>query len=307
MKHVKAFALLTAFLLVLTLSACKSDGDAVTTIPSSETEETWYLPDEATSSLLQPEESTAEEITSAEITTVPATELVTEEVTAAVIETTTEQIIEVTTAPSEDVSSWNTAKAVAFYIDAAEKTGASVNSEQVMKLADISVNNGQLRGVFNYVTPLLSSFISGKATVTSGITGEYKRLCENDIKAYNVYEAGNGTVIEFTLNNQTDNAASMSEDGSVGHGISVVGDLMSVMGQLREAGLPLDISEEKTVLTYTEPEIKVLIDKNGEIVNGTWSYTVEVSLSDYRFAGAKVDSTKVVLENTITVNGGFGA
>ena len=77
------------------------------------------------------------------------------------------------------------------------------------------------------------------------------------------------------------------------------------MGKLKEFGLPIEISLDKAVLSYSEPHIRVLVDENGKIINGTWEYTVEISLSDYTFAGAKVDSTVVVLENTITVNGGF--
>ena len=75
--------------------------------------------------------------------------------------------------------------------------------------------------------------------------------------------------------------------------------------QLKEKGLPIDISLENTVLTYTNPVIKVLIDDNSNIVKGTWSCTVEISLSDYKFAGSAVDSTVVVLNNKIVVNGGF--
>ena len=85
----------------------------------------------------------------------------------------------------------------------------------------------------------------------------------------------------------------------------VVGDLLSIMRQLKEKGLPIDISVENTVVTYSEPVIKAVVDSDGKIVNGTWSCTVEVNLSDYKFAGSKVDSTVVVLDNTITVNGGF--
>ena len=62
-----------------------------------------------------------------------------------------------------------------------------------------------------------------------------------------------------------------------------------------------------TVIKYTNPVIKAVISDDGRILNGTWSCTVEISLSDYKFAGSPVDSTMVVLDNKITVNGGFSA
>ncbi len=210
-----------------------------------------------------------------------------------------------TQSAAETAASWNAEQIVAFYKGAAEKTGKTVQSSQTVGLQDISVNNGALSGVFSYITPILSSFLSSSVTETDGITGEFSLLTADDVKSAKAYECTAGTAVEITLKSQTDNADSDRTDGSVAHGISVVGDLPLIMGQLKEKGLPIDISTENTVLTYTEPVIKAVIGKDGSIVNGTWSCTVEISLSDYKFAGAKVDSTVVVLDNKITVDGGF--
>ena len=87
--------------------------------------------------------------------------------------------------------------------------------------------------------------------------------------------------------------------------VYVVGDLLSIMSQLKDKGLPIEISVDKTVITYSEPVIKVLIGSDGKIAKGTWSCNVEISLSDYKFAGSTVDSTRVVLNNKITAGGGF--
>ena len=77
------------------------------------------------------------------------------------------------------------------------------------------------------------------------------------------------------------------------------------MGQLKDRGLPIDIDLENTEIIYTNPRVSVLIGEDGNIINGTWSCTVEISLSDYKFAGSTVDSTKVILNNKITAGGGF--
>lgn len=313
----KLVSLVTVFAVLFALSSCKGT-------PVEETTDAFAQVETTTAEDIQTQETTAEAATEAQTTTeiqttAPVTETttVTQETTAT--ETTT-QVIETTEAPTqappvtdvqtteavtEDVSSWDTGKVVEFYKNAAQKTGTSVKSQQTVELKDISVNNGQLGGMFSFVTPILSSFLSSSVTETDGITGDFVLLTAADVSSARAYEAQNGTAVEITLNSQTDSAASSTRDGSVAHGISVVGDLPSIMSQLKEKGLPIDISVENTVLTYTNPVIKVLIDDNGKIVKGTWSCTVEISLSDYKFAGSAVDSTVVVLNNKIVVNGGF--
>lgn len=313
----KLVSLMTVFAVLFVLSSCK---DTVV----DETTDAFAQVETTTAEDIQTQETTTEAATEAQTTTeiqttAPVTETttVTQETTAT--ETTT-QVIETTEAPTqappvtevqtteavtEDVSSWDVQKVVEFYKNAAQRTGTSAKSQQTVELKDISVNNGQLGGMFSFVTPILSSFLSSSVTETDGITGDFSLLTAADVSSAKAYEAENGTAVEITLNSQTDSAASQTRDGSVAHGISVVGDLPSIMSQLKEKGLPIDISLENTVLTYTNPVIKVLIDDNSNIVKGTWSCTVEISLSDYKFAGSAVDSTVVVLNNKIVVNGGF--
>lgn len=315
-------SLLTAFSLLFILSSCKETSVEEATDAFAEVETT-------TAGDIQSQETTTEAETEAQTTTeiqttVPVTETTTvasEQTTAettvpettTVIAETTEAAtqpepateVQTTEATTESVSSWSAARVVEFYKNAAQQTGTSVKSQQTVELKDISVNNGQLGGMFSFVTPILSSFLSSSVTETDGITGDFALLSEADVSSAKVYEAENGTAVEITLNSQTDKASDEKREGSVAHGISVVGDLPSIMAQLKEKGLPIDISVENTVLTYTNPVIKVLIDDNGNIVKGTWSCTVEISLSDYKFAGSAVDSTVVVLNNKIVVNGGF--
>ncbi len=216
-----------------------------------------------------------------------------------------EDVTEPTIAVTEDVSLWDKEKIVEFYKAAADKTGTAVKSEQTVGLQDISVNNGQLGGVFSFVTPILNSFFSSSKTVTDGITGEYAKLTSEDVSQARAYTCSSGTAIEITLNGQTDKGSGGAGDGSVSHGIYVVGDLLSVMSQLKDKGLPIDISLENTVINYSDAVIKAVIDADGKIINGSWTCTVEISLFDYKFAGSTVDSTVVVLDNKITVNGGF--
>ncbi len=308
MKKTASFIL--AFVFLFILSSCNDKKDVTST---TETDETQYYQatesviTEAQTETISAEASLTEATVAYEATTAYEVQM-TEAVTQAVY--TTEALITeaaVTDAVSSDASSWDKEKIVEVYKTAAEKTGTSVKSEQTVGLQDISVNNGQLGGVFSFVTPILSSFLSSSTTVTDGITGEYQLLTSSDVASARAYEGSKGTVIEMTLNTQTNSGDTDTSEGSVAHGIYVVGDLLSVMSQLKDKGLPLDISLENTVITYSEPEIRVLIDSEGKIVNGTWSCVVEISLSNYKFAGSTVDSTVVVLNNKITAGGGFSA
>ena len=231
----------------------------------------------------------SENITEAPATEVPVTEAPTTESAAA------------------DASLWDANKIIELYRNAAASTGSEVKSVQSIGLSDISVNNGQLGGVFSFVTPILSSFLSQSTTETDGITGNFTRLSAEDASSARGYNVSGGVAVEITLKEQSGNAGADISDTHVAHGISVVEDLPSIMSQLNEKGLPIDISMENTVITYKNPVIKAVISEEGKIINGTWSCTVEISLSDYKFAGSKVDSTKVVLENIITVNGGFSS
>ncbi len=311
----KPFFLLTVLSILLILSSCKDEfvtetTDAFvqfeTTTQSSQTQESVTNSETATEvqttevqSTAAPETTTAESITVTETTTQEV------DTTVPVTEVPPATEVQITEAATENAASWDVGKVVEFYKNAAEKTGTEVKSQQTVALKDISVNNGQLSGMFSFVTPILSSFLSSNVTETDGITGDFSLLGTADVSSAKAYETADGTVVEITLNEQTDSAASSTKDGSVSHGITVVGDLPSIMSQLREKGLPIDISVENTVMTYTNPVIKVLVDKDGKIVKGTWSCTVEISLSDYKFAGAAVDSTSVVLNNKIIVNGGL--
>lgn len=310
MKILKLISLTLVFTLIFFFVSCKEEGSVEETLGETLSD---VLPDyspeteipavsDTTSEVTTLNETTSQEETSEETTaieTTAATEI------PATEENTTVSERESTTSAEDDLS--DTEKSLSVYKAAAEKTGTTVKSEQVIALSDISVNNGQLSGMFKYVTPMLSRFLSGSSTVTDGITGEFSLLTKEDIASSEMYETEKGTVVEFTLNPQKNRAADNSSDGSVAHGISVVADLGGIMGKLKDFGLPIEINLEKAELSYSNPRIRVLIGKDGTIINGTWEYTVEISLSDYTFAGAKVDSTRVVLENTITVNEGFNA
>ena len=293
LRKIISFAVVTA--LLFTLSACrKNSAENTPEIPENNTSTTAA---NTTQAYNETPDTTAATTETTQTTQVQSTEIAT--TAAPVTETTTLAVV------TQDFSDWDTAKILEFYKNAAATTGSTVTSSQKVEIQDISVNNGQLGGMFSFVTPILSSFIASSTTETVGITGNFSALTTADISSANISANAENTVVEILLNPQTDNAASAGSDGSVARGISVVGDLGTVILQLKEKGLPLDIPVENAVITYTTPLIKAVVDKDGKIINGTWSCTVEISITNYKFAGSDVDSTKVILGNTFTVGGGF--
>lgn len=206
---------------------------------------------------------------------------------------------------SETPADWSTEQIVAAYKSAAMKSNKKAVSKQSIELKNISVNNGEYEGLFEFITPIMSKLLANNSKENNGITGGYNNLVASDVASAKAYAYGNNIAIEMIMKEQISGARDNALEGSVGHAITAVGDIGVVTKQLEDLGLPLEISEKDTKIYYTKPVVKVLINKNGEIVNGTWSYTVDINLNNYKAFGKKVDTTSVVMDNIITVNGGF--
>lgn len=212
-----------------------------------------------------------------------------------------------TSAPEvADPSVWTKSEIIDAYKNAAQKSNSTAKSEQTITFEKISVNNEELGGVFDFVKTIMTKLLANNSTETIGITGGYANLVESDVKSAKAYTVGNNTAIELVMNEQTDGAKSDKLSGTVGHAISTVGDISEVTAQLNDLGLPIKISDEHTSIHYTDPVVKVIIDPDGNIIKGTWSYTVEIRLEDYKVGKSNVENTSVVLNNVIKVNGGFG-
>ncbi len=212
---------------------------------------------------------------------------------------------DVTVNTLDDPAAWSKAQIVDVYKNAAKKSNASAKSEQSIVLKSISVNNGEHEGLFEFITPIMSKLLANNSKEKDGITGGYNNLIESDVAFAKAYKSGSNIAIEMVMNEQISGARDDALTGSVGHAITAVGDINVVTKQLKDLGLPLEFSEKDTKIYYTNPTVKVIVNGNGEIVNGTWSYTVDINLNNYKAFGKAVDTTSVVMENTVTVNGGF--
>lgn len=206
---------------------------------------------------------------------------------------------------SDDPAAWSVAQIVDAYKNAAKKSNAAVKSAQSIELKSISVNNGEYEGLFEFITPIMSKLLANNSKEKDGITGGYNNLVASDVALAKAYKIGNNIAIEMVMKEQISGAQDDALDGSVGHAITAVGDISVVTKQLKDLGLPLEISEKDTKIYYTNPVVKVLINSKGEIVSGTWRYTVDINLNNYKAFGKAVNTTSVVMDNIITVNGGF--
>lgn len=273
--------LIFTVLIIMSLTACRNDGKTDN-------------PQEALTS------SISEELTDAVLNNLQITESA-----STVINTELTKTTAATPLSTEASTAVTNAEIVDLYKKAAQKSNPTVKSEQKITLSDISINNGQFSSGMKFVKSIISVFLNNNSKETNGITGGYANLNEADVREAKIYKVGSNTAIEMVMHEQTDGANSNSLGGSVGHAISTVGDISVVTAQLNDLGLPIEISEKDTTIHYTKPTVKVLIDPNGKIIKGTWSYTVEIKLNNYKVGGTTVDNTSVIMDNLITVNGGF--
>ncbi len=243
--------------------------------------------------------------TTDEVTAIPQTTAV--EASETVAEQTSAQEFAQFSEPATDAESAEPTKAeiVEIYKKAAVKSNSSVKSKQDIYLKHISINNGQFEKVMDFVTPIMAKLLSNNSKEMNGITGGYTKMTEADMHSAKVYPSGNNTAIELVMKTQVGGARDDMYAGPVGHAIATVGDIGVVTDQLKDLGLPMEISDENTSIHYSNPTVKVIIDPNGNIVKGTWSYTVDIRLNNYKVFGKPVDSTSVIMDNIITVNGGF--
>lgn len=208
---------------------------------------------------------------------------------------------ETTSVLNDAPENWSTEKIVEEYKNAARKSNSTAKSTQSISLKNMSVNNGEYANVMDFVGGIMGKFLESNSTVKDGITGGFENLSTQDISSAKAYKQGDDTVIEMYMVEQTSGPKEDANSGSVGHAITAVGDIAVVVNDLSERGLPLELSEEGTKIYYTNPSVKVVVNGNGEIVSGTWFYTVEIKMDNFKAFGQNVSTASIIMDNTITV------
>ncbi len=213
---------------------------------------------------------------------------------------------------SDNPAEWSKAQIVDYYKKAAGKTHNSVTSYQKMTMRKDSLNAPGINGtLLNFAEGVMSTALSNNSMDIKGITGGHWDLKATDVKSAKAYKSGNNTIIEMTMVEQIDKGNGDMYSGTVGHAISVVGDIDSVIGQFSGLGMNAKIADKDCTLHYKNPVLKVKINGNGIVVNGTWSYVVYITLNnlEIKAMGLTVPVAKAtsIVDFVVTLSGGFKA
>lgn len=216
---------------------------------------------------------------------------------------------ETITAPA-DPSTWSKEQIIEYYKAAAGNSkNATSKKSMVMKEFVVNEGDGLLATFVEMVMPLFKSTLEENSTEFTGITGGYEKLVPTDVKTAKAYKSGNYTVVEMTMFEQVDGAHGSEKEGTVGHAISVVGDLSIVEEKLKIFFIDFDNADVK--IRYANPVLKVKINDKGVIEKGTWSYDVQVNIKNLYIKNLRLPIELTIKSGhgsvafNVTVGGGF--
>lgn len=277
-------SLLTAFALIMTLASCTKNeapaNDVSTTVNTDEF----------------PETDAVTEAISEDLSETPITE--------ADVSITEINVAEETTA-NNDPSQWTKEQIIDFYKTAAKKTHPKAKSTQVMVLEELIFNDGDgaLAFFVKILEPAIASVIKKNALEFEGITGGFENLTVDDAQNLKAYQSGEYTVIEMTMKPQTDPIHAVATEGSVGHAISVLGDISLVLAEFPQ--FDVDVENADIDIHYVNPTVKVKINKDGYIEKGTWKYTCDPEIRNLNISGIMIKKADAKIDYIITVGGGY--
>lgn len=275
----KMFAVLMSLVMLLSFASCKSEKETPETttenidITETQPADTPVIPDIST------ENSTDESVSTSDVS-----------------ETAT---------LSADPSQWSKEEIVEFYKKAADKSNPNAKSKQVMVLTEFIVNDGDgaLGFFLKILEPAIATVIEKNALEFDGITGGFANLVPSDAKSVKAYKSGNYTVVEMTMHNQTDGIHANEYEGTVGHAITVLGDIARVLAEFPQ--FKVDVENADIKVNYVNATLKVKINQNGIIEKGTWKYTCDPEIKHLDISGIMIDKADADIDYIITVGGGF--
>ena len=290
----KAIAILMSLLMLIALTSCKdnehSDAPESSSVSETQNAETPETTESTSYDDMQAVEAPEKAENSTEI-------LIDEPASSA-------DVSESTTAPS-DPSEWTKEEIVEFYKNAAEKSNKTAKSTQIMVLNELIINDGDgaLGFFIKILEPAIASVIEKNAFEFDGITGGFANLEASDAKNVKAYKSGKYTVIEMTMNNQTDGIYADAYAGSVGHAITVLGDVSKAVAEFPQ--FKVDFENADIKVNYVNATVRVRINSNGIIEKGTWKYTCDPEIRHLDISGIMIDKADAKIDYIITVGNGF--
>lgn len=186
------------------------------------------------------------------------------------------------TAPAKGLNSTDPATVAAFYCKARKATNPAPKGHQTLTLG----NDGKIKGegfvgtIVKFGSGVIDSVLKKNSTETDWIpAGSHADIKASDVKSASAKVNGNYTVVTMTFKEQTDGSDGDSKNGGpVARGVGTLG---SIDGALKDLGAEIKSGRENVKLTYVNAKLNCKIDNNtGKIVSGTWSYTVQIRISD---------------------------
>ena len=200
---------------------------------------------------------------------------------------------------------WTKAEIVNYYKKACNNS-KDVKSIQKMTLRDglkAEISNNTIQNLVELAMPVMVAALKANSTEFDGITGGYNDLVPSDVKTAKAYKEGKYTVVEMTLVEQKDDAYGDTFKGTVGHGISVVGNIAAVADNFPDWSI--DFDNAFIELHYVNPVIKVKINEKGVIEKGSWTYEVYVTVKKLKIVKIIVENATGVIDYEVTTGGGF--
>lgn len=189
------------------------------------------------------------------------------------------------------------AEILAFYKDIAKKN-SDVACYQSFNLKKVNLGSTI---VSNILSPLIKDVISSNSKDIPGFPGDMNAFCEDDITSADFKKDDKGNVtITFKLKDQTDGLEGEKYEGTVGHGIGVVGNVPRL---LKENDVTIaDISKASGEITYTNAVITITADKDGKLIKKgcKWSYTATAWAKNVKIQGITMKSADGVVDYSLT-------
>lgn len=206
---------------------------------------------------------------------------------------------------ADDPSQWSKEQIINFYKQSAAKSHSNVESSQTMELTKMIVNDGDgaLGGFINLVRPVIDSVVAKQTLTFEGITGGYNNLVASDAASAKAYKDGKYTVIEMTMVEQTDGLYGDPFEGTVGHAITVLGNVATAVDEFPQ--FDIRYKEADIKIHYANPTVKVRINENGIIEKGTWQYDTQIDIKHLQIESVMVDKAEAEIIYKIVVGGGF--
>ncbi len=201
---------------------------------------------------------------------------------------------------------WTKAEVVNFYKAAAQKSSPSTKSIQKMTMNNgmtVKLNNAALEFLIGLAEPVIQAALKANSMEIEGITGGFDNLVPSDAQSAKAYRDGKYIVVEMLMVEQVDDAYGDTFSGTVGHAISVVGNIAVVADQFPQFNI--NFKDAYGALTYKNPRVKVRINEKGIIEKGTWSYVVDVDVKNLQIEKVVVEHGATQIDYLITVGGGF--